>query len=43
MKLATLARLAGSAAAFAPSQSGKASSALQVNELEHGVTEPLGV
>jgi light-harvesting complex I chlorophyll a/b binding protein 1 len=43
MKLAIAALLAGSAAAFAPSHSGKASSALQVSELELGVTEPLGV
>jgi hypothetical protein len=33
MKLAIAALLAGSAAAFAPSQSGKASTALQVSEL----------
>merc|ERR1719222_502353 len=43
MKLAIFAALAGSAAAFAPSQSAKSSTALQVNELELGVTEPLGV
>jgi light-harvesting complex I chlorophyll a/b binding protein 1 len=43
MKLAIAALLAGSAAAFAPSQSAKTSSALQVSELELGVTEPLGV
>lgn len=43
MKLAVAALLAGSAAAFAPSQSAKTSSALQVSELELGVTEPLGV
>jgi len=34
---------AGSAAAFAPAQTAKTSSALQVSELELGVTEPLGV
>jgi len=43
MKLAIAALLAGSAAAFAPSQSAKSSTALNVNELELGVTEPLGV
>merc|ERR1719221_2063011 len=43
MKLAIAALLAGSAAAFAPAQTGKPSTALQVNELELGVTEPLGV
>jgi hypothetical protein len=45
MKLAIAALLAGSAAAFAPSQqSAKSSStSLQVSELELGVTEPLGV
>ena len=43
MKLAIAALVAGSAAAFAPSQSAKTSSALQVSELELGVTEPLGV
>eukprot|EP00525_Craspedostauros_australis_P008833 CAMPEP_0198112370 /NCGR_PEP_ID=MMETSP1442-20131203/4214_1 /TAXON_ID= /ORGANISM="Craspedostauros australis, Strain CCMP3328" /LENGTH=184 /DNA_ID=CAMNT_0043769109 /DNA_START=68 /DNA_END=618 /DNA_ORIENTATION=+ len=43
MKLAIAALLAGSAAAFAPSQSAKTTSALQVSELELGVTEPLGV
>jgi light-harvesting complex I chlorophyll a/b binding protein 1 len=43
MKLAVAALLAGSAAAFAPSQTAKTSSALQVSELELGVTEPLGV
>merc|ERR1719161_3299834 len=43
MKLAIATLLAGSAAAFAPSQSAKPSTALQVNELELGVTEPLGV
>lgn len=43
MKLAIAALLAGTAAAFAPSQSAKSSTALNVNELELGVTEPLGV
>ena len=43
MKLAIAALLAGSAAAFAPAQQGKASTALNVNELEVGVTAPLGV
>ena len=43
MKLAIAALLAGSAAAFAPAQQGKASTALNVNELEIGVTAPLGV
>ena len=43
MKLTIAALLAGSAAAFAPAQTAKTSSALQVSELELGVTEPLGV
>merc|ERR1719199_2349535 len=43
MKLAITALLAGSAAAFAPAQSGRVASALAVSELELGVTEPLGV
>eukprot|EP00558_Chaetoceros_sp_UNC1202_P003415 CAMPEP_0197246560 /NCGR_PEP_ID=MMETSP1429-20130617/15623_1 /TAXON_ID=49237 /ORGANISM="Chaetoceros sp., Strain UNC1202" /LENGTH=71 /DNA_ID=CAMNT_0042707249 /DNA_START=16 /DNA_END=227 /DNA_ORIENTATION=+ len=44
MKLAITALLAGSAAAFAPSQSGQSSSAISmVNELELGATAPLGV
>jgi light-harvesting complex I chlorophyll a/b binding protein 1 len=43
MKLAIAALLAGSAAAFAPAQTAKSTSALQVSELELGVTEPLGV
>jgi len=43
MKLAIVALLVGSAAAFAPAQQGKISSSLQVSELELGVTEPLGV
>merc|ERR1711920_596398 len=37
------AALAGSAAAFAPSATKSVSTALQVSELELGVTEPLGV
>jgi hypothetical protein len=43
MKTAILSSLIATAAAFAPAQQGKASSALKVNELELGVTEPLGV
>ena len=43
MKLAIAALVAGSAAAFAPAQQGAKTSALQVSELELGVTEPLGV
>mmetsp|Transcript_1889 Transcript_1889/g.2440 ORF Transcript_1889/g.2440 Transcript_1889/m.2440 type:complete len:207 (+) Transcript_1889:115-735(+) len=43
MKLAVAALLIGSAAAFAPAQTSKASTALKVSELELGVTEPLGV
>uniref|UniRef100_A0A6U1SN20 Plastid light harvesting protein n=1 Tax=Trieres chinensis TaxID=1514140 RepID=A0A6U1SN20_TRICV len=43
MKLAVAALLIGSAAAFAPAQSGRAATSLAVNELELGVTEPLGV
>lgn len=43
MKLAIAAILAGSAAAFAPQQQAKTSTALNVNELEIGVTAPLGV
>merc|ERR1719324_226703 len=43
MKLAITALLAGSTAAFAPAQQPKTNSALQVSELELGVTEPLGV
>eukprot|EP00533_Pseudo-nitzschia_delicatissima_P006321 CAMPEP_0116091628 /NCGR_PEP_ID=MMETSP0327-20121206/7606_1 /TAXON_ID=44447 /ORGANISM="Pseudo-nitzschia delicatissima, Strain B596" /LENGTH=206 /DNA_ID=CAMNT_0003582991 /DNA_START=21 /DNA_END=641 /DNA_ORIENTATION=+ len=43
MKSAILASLIASAAAFAPAQQGKASTALNVNELEIGVTAPLGV
>src|SRR5690242_1918214 len=41
MKLAVAALLAGSAAAFAPAQQGKSTTALNVNELEIGVTAPL--
>mmetsp|Transcript_19194 Transcript_19194/g.40015 ORF Transcript_19194/g.40015 Transcript_19194/m.40015 type:complete len:204 (-) Transcript_19194:209-820(-) len=43
MKLAILATLLATAAAFAPAPSSKASTALKVNELEIGVTDPLGV
>jgi len=43
MKLAVVASLIASVAAFAPSQSTKQSTSLNVNELELGVTEPLGV
>merc|ERR1719476_1239509 len=44
MKLSIASLLIGSAAAFAPSSVSKGSSQLQmVNELELGVTEPLGV
>ena len=44
MKFAVVALLAGSAAAFAPVQTSKASTALKmVNELEIGATAPLGV
>merc|ERR1711935_446391 len=43
MKSAIFASIVATAAAFAPSQQGKATTALQVNELELGVTEPLGV
>jgi light-harvesting complex I chlorophyll a/b binding protein 1 len=43
MKLAIAALIAGSAAAFAPAQQGAKTTALQVSELELGVTEPLGV
>mmetsp|Transcript_19242 Transcript_19242/g.47908 ORF Transcript_19242/g.47908 Transcript_19242/m.47908 type:complete len:208 (+) Transcript_19242:96-719(+) len=43
MKSAILASLIATAAAFAPAQQGKTSSALKVSELELGVTEPLGV
>jgi light-harvesting complex I chlorophyll a/b binding protein 1 len=43
MKLVIAALLAGSAAAFAPAQIAKTTSALQVSELELGVTEPLGI
>ena len=43
MKFALFASLVASAAAFAPSPAAKASTSLKVNELELGVTEPLGV
>jgi hypothetical protein len=44
MKLALIAMLAGSAAAFAPAPAGRSSTKVNmVNELELGVTEPLGV
>eukprot|EP00562_Extubocellulus_spinifer_P016166 CAMPEP_0178566848 /NCGR_PEP_ID=MMETSP0697-20121206/14991_1 /TAXON_ID=265572 /ORGANISM="Extubocellulus spinifer, Strain CCMP396" /LENGTH=207 /DNA_ID=CAMNT_0020200703 /DNA_START=34 /DNA_END=657 /DNA_ORIENTATION=+ len=43
MKLAVAALLAGSAAAFAPAQTGRVATDLSVSELELGVTEPLGV
>ena len=43
MKFIIAATLAASAAAFAPAQTAKSSTALQVSELELGVTEPLGV
>jgi len=43
MKLAIIASLFASVAAFAPSQSVSKSTSLNVNELELGVTEPLGV
>jgi hypothetical protein len=42
MKLAVLAALAGSAAAFAPAQTGKASTALNAFESELGAQAPLG-
>ena len=42
MKLATLAALAGSAAAFAPAQQGRASTAVQGFENELGVIAPTG-
>mmetsp|Transcript_7335 Transcript_7335/g.14585 ORF Transcript_7335/g.14585 Transcript_7335/m.14585 type:complete len:196 (+) Transcript_7335:246-833(+) len=42
-KLAITALLAGSAAAFAPASSGRATTSLAVNELELGATAPLGV
>merc|ERR1719373_1279476 len=43
MKLATLSLLVASAAAFAPSQTGRSATSLNVNELELGATAPLGV
>ena len=42
-KLAAFAALLGSAAAFAPAQSGRTATSLAVNELEIGTTAPLGV
>ena len=42
-KLAAFAALVGSAAAFAPAQTGRVATDLAVSELELGVTEPLGV
>lgn len=42
-KLAAFAALVGSAAAFAPAQSGRSATSLAVNELEIGTTAPLGV
>ena len=42
-KLASFAALVGSAAAFAPAQTGRVATDLAVSELELGVTEPLGV
>ena len=43
MKLAVASFLISSVAAFAPSQVGRTSTNLAVNELDLGVTEPLGV
>jgi len=43
MKLAVFATLVATAAAFAPAKSASKSTSLNVNELELGVTEPLGV
>jgi hypothetical protein len=43
MKFALFTALLATASAFAPAMTGKASTALKVNELELGVTEPLGV
>merc|ERR1711935_124807 len=43
MKSAIFASLVASAVAFAPVQQAKTSTALNVNELEIGVTAPLGV
>ena len=43
MKSAILASLIASAAAFAPAQQAQTSTALNVNELEIGITAPLGV
>merc|ERR1719190_91034 len=43
MKFAAASLLFASVTAFAPSQTGKTVTSLNVNELELGVTEPLGV
>mmetsp|Transcript_17470 Transcript_17470/g.25486 ORF Transcript_17470/g.25486 Transcript_17470/m.25486 type:complete len:208 (-) Transcript_17470:156-779(-) len=43
MKLFVAALLVASAAAFAPAPASKATTSLQVSEIELGVTEPLGV
>jgi len=43
MKLAITAIIIGAASAFAPSQTGQATTALQASEIELGVTAPLGV
>merc|ERR1719311_1645340 len=43
MKFTLFATLVASAAAFAPAPAAKTSTSLKVNELELGVTEPLGV
>merc|ERR1719157_30735 len=43
MKIAVTALLVASASAFAPAPVSKATTSLQVSELELGVTEPLGV
>merc|ERR1719297_596515 len=43
MKLVIAAILSATIAAFAPSQTNKVSTSLSVNELELGVTEPLGL
>jgi len=43
MKLAVFALLFGSAVAFAPAHTSKATTSLMVSELELGATEPLGV
>ena len=43
MKLATVSCLIGSAATFAPAHVGRTSTNLAINDLDLGVTEPLGV